>query len=126
MSNSMLLDSNIVVMLDQQSRRLQPSVIDQIKRCPVVYVSAVTAWEWTIQQFSGKLALTHLVSDSIREFHMTELPIPVVHGEAMSTLPPLHNDPFDRLLVAQAKVEKLILMTSDRLLIRYGIPVLTV
>jgi PIN domain nuclease of toxin-antitoxin system len=55
---------------------------------------------------------------------MTELPVTIQHGEAVRDLPLLHRDPFDRLLVAQAIVEGLVLVTGDRLLLRYGIPVL--
>jgi PIN domain nuclease of toxin-antitoxin system len=55
---------------------------------------------------------------------MTELPVTIKHGEAVQNLPYYHRDPFDRLLIAQAKVEGLILVTADRLLLQYGIPIL--
>jgi PIN domain nuclease of toxin-antitoxin system len=57
---------------------------------------------------------------------MTELPVTIRHGEAVRNLPLHHRDPFDRLLVAQALVESLILVTSDKKLAQYGVPVLLV
>jgi PIN domain nuclease of toxin-antitoxin system len=57
---------------------------------------------------------------------MTELPVTIQHGEAVRDLPLHHRDPFDRLLVAQAMIEGLILVTGDKLLLKYGVPVLIV
>jgi len=54
------------------------------------------------------------------------LPVTIRHGEAVRNLPLHHRDPFDRLLVAQALVESLILVTSDKKLAQYGVPVLLV
>jgi PIN domain nuclease of toxin-antitoxin system len=57
---------------------------------------------------------------------MTELPVTIQHGEAVRDLPLHHRDPFDRLLVAQAMVEGLILVTGDKRLTEYGVPILLV
>jgi PIN domain nuclease of toxin-antitoxin system len=59
-------------------------------------------------------------------FRLTELPVAIRHGDRAATLPPLHGDPFDRMLVAQAMIENLTLVTADRLLAQYGIPILLV
>ena len=123
---SFLLDSNIVIWLDRQSKRLSPAVMNQIQTSPQVYLSAVTAWELAIKQSLGKLMLARRVSELIRDENMTELPVTVEHGEAVRMLPLYHRDPFDRLLIAQAQIEGLILVTSDRLLLRYGVPILLV
>lgn len=123
---SLLLDSNIVVWLDQKPERLPASVVRQIESAPQVYLSAVTAWELSIKQSLGGLTLARPVSDLIHTHGMTELPVTIRHGEAVRNLPLHHRDPFDRLLVAQAMVEGLILVTGDRLLLRYGIPILLV
>jgi len=124
MAASLLLDSNIVVMLDQHSPRLRADLIDQIRTCPQVYVSAVTAWELSIKQSIGKLTLTKRVSDHIKDNNLTELPISIEHGEAVRALPLIHGDPFDRLLIAQAMVERFVLVTTDRLIARYGVSVI--
>jgi PIN domain nuclease of toxin-antitoxin system len=122
----LLLDSNIVVWLDQKSARIPPALHHQLQTNPVVYLSAVTAWELGIKQSLGKLKLASQVSEIIRDYSMRELPVTVTHGEAVRTMPPHHRDPFDRLLVAQAMVEGLVLVTSDRKLLRYGVPILLV
>ena len=124
MATSLLLDSNIVVMLDQNSPRLRAGVMDQIRICPLVYVSAVTAWELNIKQSHGKLTMTKRISDHVKDSNLTELPISIEHGEAVRTLPLIHGDPFDRLLIAQAMVERFVLVTTDRLLAQYGVPLI--
>jgi len=122
----LLLDSNIVVWLDQKPKRLPASVLLQIESAPQVFLSAVTAWELGIKQSLGGLALSQPVSDFLQTRGMTELPVSIRHGEAVRNLPLYHRDPFDRLLLAQAMVERLVLVTGDRLLLRYGIPILLV
>ena len=125
-TGSLLLDSNIVVFLDHKSKRLSSTVLYRIQTSPQVYLSAVTAWELSIKQSIGKLKLARQVSEFISGENMTELSVTVQHGEAVRALPLHHRDPFDRLLVAQAMVEGLILVTTDRLLAQYGIPILLV
>jgi PIN domain nuclease of toxin-antitoxin system len=121
-----LLDSNIVVWLDRKPERIPPHVLLTIASAPQVFLSAVTAWELGIKQALGDLTLLQPVSEMVRAHSMTELPVTIRHGEAVRELPLHHRDPFDRLLVAQAMVEGLILVTGDRLLLRYGIPILLV
>jgi PIN domain nuclease of toxin-antitoxin system len=57
---------------------------------------------------------------------MIELPVTIRHGEAAGSLPLHHRDPFDRMLIAQAIIEGLILVTGDRQLLRYSVPILLV
>jgi PIN domain nuclease of toxin-antitoxin system len=91
-----------------------------------VFLSAVTAWELSIKQSIGSLTLRHPVSDLIRNQQLTELPVTIRHGEAVGNLPFHHRDPFDRLLIAQALVEGLILVTGEKKLAEYGVPILLV
>jgi PIN domain nuclease of toxin-antitoxin system len=123
---ALLLDSNVVVWLDQRPQRISGSLLLRLESAPLVYLSAVTAWELAIKQSLGGLALMRPVSDLIHTHRMTELPVTIRHGEAVQNLPLHHRDPFDRLLVAQAMVERLILVTGDRQLLSYGIPILLV
>ena len=120
----LLLDSNIVVWLDQRPGRIPASVLRRIQTAQEVYLSAVTAWELAIKQSLGKLTLHRPVSDLLLTHKMSELPVSIRHGEAVRDLPLHHHDPFDRLLVAQAMVEGLVLVTGDRKLLQYGVPVL--
>ena len=123
---ALLLDSNVVVWLDQKLQRIPDSVLLRLESAPQVFLSAVTAWELAIKQSLGNLTLLRPVSDLIHTHQMTELPVTIRHGEAVGQFPLHHRDPFDRLLVAQAMVEGLILVTGDRRLAEYGIPILLV
>lgn len=125
-SSAFLLDSNIVVWLDHKPGRLPASAVRQILSAPQLFLSAVTAWELGIKQSLGTLTLLRPVSDFLQIHGMTELPVTIRHGEAVRNLPLHHRDPFDRLLVAQAMVEGLVLVTSDKRLAQYGIPILLV
>ncbi|MGA2572384.1 MAG: type II toxin-antitoxin system VapC family toxin [Terracidiphilus sp.] len=126
MTDRLLLDSNVVVYLDQNPGRLTSHTRDRIDISPEVYVSAVTGWELSIKQANGALRLNAPVSSIVESLGFLELPITIRHGEAVRTLPLIHRDPFDRLLVAQSIVEGLTLVTSDTRLAQYGIPILRV
>ena len=117
-----LLDSNIIVWLDLGNPRLAPSFLSLLEEAEERFLSAATAWELSLKIANGKLQL-HSSFDSLLEvFHLKELPVTIRHGE----LPLHHRDPFDRILVAQALVEGLILVTADERLMKYGVPVLMV
>jgi len=108
-----LLDSNIVVWLDQNPQRIPAAITLRLRSAPQVFLSAVTAWELAIKQSLGNLTMARPVSDLIRRLRLTELPVTVRHGEAVGKLPLHHRDPFDRLLIAQAMSEPMHLLTAD-------------
>jgi PIN domain nuclease of toxin-antitoxin system len=88
-----------------------------------VYFSLVSIWEASIKFALGRPDFTmppRVLRDGLLRFGFLELPIAAEHVIAVSNLPPLHRDPFDRLLVAQAEIEGLILMTTDKTLAKYG------
>ena len=91
-----------------------------------VFVSAVTVWEIAIKRALGKLIFGRPVGKAIKDHGFLPMPITVEHAEWAGGLPQLHRNPFDRLLVAQAKIEGLVLVTGDRLLLNYGAPLLLV
>jgi PIN domain nuclease of toxin-antitoxin system len=91
-----------------------------------VYVSAVTVWEIAIKRASGKLLFAGSVPRAISEHRFLPLAITVEHAEFAGSLPQLHRDPFDRLLVAQARLEGLMLVTVDEEILRYKVPHLPV
>ena len=123
---ALLLDSNVVVWLDQKPERIPDLVLLRLGSAPQVFLSAVSAWELAVKQSLGSLTLLRPLSEVIRTQGFTELPVTIEHGEVIRTLPLHHRDPFDRLLVAQAMVEGLILVTADRQLLRYSVPILLV
>lgn len=89
-----------------------------------VFVSAATAWEISIKHALGKLQFPVAQTTSIlAESGFTPLAITVEHATAAGALPPLHHDPFDRMLVAQAQQDGLTIVTADPMIRRYAVAV---
>lgn len=88
----------------------------------IVYVSAVTAWEISIKRALGKLDAPSDLVAAVSASGFQELPITIAHALAAGQLPNNHSDPFDRMLVAQTKLENLTLVTHDDRIASYQIP----
>ena len=90
-----------------------------------VFVSAAVAWEIAIKHALGKLDLPSdpaiYVPARIRTLGFKPLPIAQEHALAVCALPPHHQDPFDRIMVAQAQLEALIMVTSDASILKYAV-----
>jgi PIN domain nuclease of toxin-antitoxin system len=84
-----------------------------------VFLSAASVWEMAIKQAIGRLQVPEPASAAVARLGIEPLPIAFAHAEATALLPPLHRDPFDRLLVAQARAEGLTLVTRDPLIRAY-------
>jgi PIN domain nuclease of toxin-antitoxin system len=89
-----------------------------------VVVSVVSLWESVIKQATGKLVLEEDLALAARERGFDVLPVHEEHTRAVADLPLHHRDPFDRMLVAQARHEGLTLVTADRRLETYSVAVL--
>ncbi|MCK5797464.1 MAG: type II toxin-antitoxin system VapC family toxin [Deltaproteobacteria bacterium] len=89
----------------------------------LVFVSAASAWEIAIKKRLGKLKAPDNYLAELLAHRFTPLDITSAHALAVEHLPDLHRDPFDRILIAQAKLEKLTLVTRDAQIPRYGIPI---
>src|SRR6185369_1651055 len=87
----------------------------------IIYVSAVNALEITIKKAIGKLKAPDNLEEEIAINRFQQLPITIPHALAVGNLPLHHNDPFDRLLIAQAVVEGLMLVTRDDNQKKYGV-----
>jgi len=87
----------------------------------IVFVSAVSIWEIEIKRGLGKISAPFIDSSIIAESQFLELPITANHALYLKNLPNYHNDPFDRLLICQSKVEKAILLTEDEDIKKYEI-----
>jgi len=85
-----------------------------------VFVSAVSLWEIRLKQSLGKLRLPVDFTERLAAESFESLPLLASHPRQVSLLPWRHRDPFDRMLVAQAQVEKLVLLTADEALTAYG------
>lgn len=121
-----LLDSHVLLWIDGEPQRFAGTRFQQLMRQSSVYVSAATAWELAIKLASNKLDMPVPVSKMAVAYGFTELMITFQHVELAAGLPYHHKDPFDRLLIAQALVEDLILVTSDKKLAQYGVAILQV
>ncbi|MFI5382129.1 MAG: type II toxin-antitoxin system VapC family toxin, partial [Tepidisphaerales bacterium] len=90
-------------------------------------LSAVSIAEMAVKTSIGKLSLgvpvPEFVTTGMRNGQITELPMRISHAIELSTLPPHHRDPFDRLLIAQARAEGIPLMTDDSQMARYEVEV---
>jgi PIN domain nuclease of toxin-antitoxin system len=86
--------------------------------------SAASSWELAIKAGLGRLDLAEPARTLIPRvlFEQAIRPIDVTHAHALAVadLPPLHRDPFDRLLIAQARIERLAILSADRVFARYG------
>lgn len=120
---NLLLDTHVLLWWLQDSSRLSQPVRKRIRGAARIYVSAATAWEVSIKKALGKLDAPDDLRRALAACHFDELPITVAHALAAGALPHHHEDPFDRLLVAQAKAEDLTLLTADKRLEPYGPPV---
>lgn len=92
----------------------------------MVTVSAATIWEIEIKRALGRLASPPGLIEMIGEAGFEQLPISFDHALQAGRLPLHHRDPFDRMLVAQARIEGLTLATADAALADYDVPLLTV
>jgi PIN domain nuclease of toxin-antitoxin system len=90
-----------------------------------VFLSAVVVWEIRIKEAIGKLDIPSDFSEVLAGQPFSELPVTVEHANALAGLPALHRDPFDRMLVAQAKAERLTVVTRDVDIPSYGIATVT-
>jgi PIN domain nuclease of toxin-antitoxin system len=100
------------------------SVIEE--SAEAVFVSAATVWEIEIKRALNRLRAPENVIGLIDESGFERLAITLEHASEAGRLAPLHPDPFERMLVAQARREGLTLATADEEMARYGIPVLAV
>jgi PIN domain nuclease of toxin-antitoxin system len=117
---NVLLDTHICLWSMIDDPRLGAEARRLIQGASTVFVSTATLWEVAIRHALGKLAVG---AGDIREYLVQSgaefLPVLPEHCLALSGLPPLHSDPFDRMLVAQALVEPLHLVTHDQALKGY-------
>ena len=118
---SLLLDTHAIVWWD--NGKLPKRVVARIQRANEVFVSAATAWEIAIKSALGKIRVRGQMADVLADYGFRELPISIAHADAVRMLPNLHRDPFDRMLVAQASVEGLAIVSNDELLASYPVKV---
>ena len=118
--SGLLLDTHVFLWWAENPSRLSKKIHTLINTHPEVYLSVVVAWEIEIKQAKGKLTgepfdWSTVLSDQL----LISLPVSFEHVIELRKLPPIHNDPFDRLLIAQAKHEGYTLLTNDKAILKY-------
>lgn len=117
----LLLDTHLFLWSVTDSPRLSAETRSSILGADEVYVSAVSIWEVAIKAGLGKIqGDVRQLAEAIGASGFVSLPMTALHAAAVAELPPHHRDPFDRLLVAQAMTEPLILLTADAALLEYS------
>jgi PIN domain nuclease of toxin-antitoxin system len=90
----------------------------------IVFASAASSWEMAIKQAAGKVSFPFVeLAAALRRASLLELTVTMRHAEAAARLPPLHRDPFDRMLIAQAQSEGLSLASRDAAVRQYQVSV---
>jgi PIN domain nuclease of toxin-antitoxin system len=121
---SLLLDTHIALWAITGDATLDEDFLDRLRRDPDVFLSPVSLWEITIKQATGKLTGPADLAERVRDMGFRELPVTYAHAIAAGRLPPHHRDPIDRMLVAQAAVEGLTLVSRDESIARYDVDIL--
>ena len=123
----LLLDTHVLIWLGMASNRISEPVRSALElEGTEVFVSSISVWEILSKQASGKLALPLPPQQFIETVMHDLIALPLAfesnHAKAISGLPLLHRDPFDRMLLCQAWSEGLTLVTSDEAVRKYDVP----
>jgi PIN domain nuclease of toxin-antitoxin system len=122
---TLLLDTHALLWFLGEPERLRAETLERIRAAEsVVFVSAVSVWEIEVKRALGKLEIPGDLESQISEQRFTELPVHIRHVRALRSLAPLHRDPFDRMLAAQALADNHVLVTADERLFAYPIKTL--
>jgi PIN domain nuclease of toxin-antitoxin system len=117
-----LLDTHALLWWLEDDSTLSTDARDAISDAESnVYVSAVTAWEISIKSMLSKLKFRSSLEEELRINTFQSLPITVEHGLFAGRSPLHHSDPFDRMLIAQATLENLTLITRDKDILQYDV-----
>ena len=119
-----LLDTHTLLWFLNDDPKLSKKVKELIETTQQIYVSIGTFWEMSIKNSIGKLSLPAPISEIIagcESLGFSVLPIKAAHLERLKTLPFIHRDPFDRLLICQAQAEDMTLITVDESIVKYDV-----
>ena len=124
--NRLLLDTHVLLWWLADDARIGPKTVERISNMRnEIFVSAVTSWEIAIKKKIGKLEAPDNIGGIVEDEGFSKLSVTLHHGEIAGGLPLHHKDPFDRMLVAQAKTEALYLLTDDGSIRRYDVQVIS-
>jgi PIN domain nuclease of toxin-antitoxin system len=122
----LLLDTHVFIWWDSEPERLSPKVLSFCKDSNnILMLSVASVWEMQIKLQLGKMKPDLPIRDLIQSQQQTNdlqvLPIELEHVLELQNLPAHHNDPFDRLLIAQAKTEDAFLVSKDKVFSQYQV-----
>ncbi|MGH3762895.1 type II toxin-antitoxin system VapC family toxin [Actinophytocola sp.] len=125
---SVLLDTRTWLWMQVSPEHLNEKALALVRDGSVdLFLSAASSWEMSIKYALGKLSLpvppADYVPDRMRTSGVTGIPVTHRHALRVAQLPAHHRDPFDRVLIAQAQLDKLTILTADRMFDRYDVPV---
>jgi len=121
----LIMDTHAALWFVTSSRRLSERVRAQIRAGDnEVLLSAVVVWEVSVKRSLGKLDAPADLAGTLESRGARRLDVTLEHAAEVERLPWHHRDPFDRLLIAQAQVERAVLATTDGALAPYGVPIL--
>ena len=125
--NKFLLDTSVIIWALSDDKQLN-NVVKDILRSPKnkIYYSLISVWEMAIKSSTGKLKTPPNLKAILEQTGFDELDLNINHVLGISKLKKIHKDPFDRLLISQAKQEKLTLITSDKKIEKYKVKTLIV
>lgn len=119
---NLLLDTHTLIWALENnptlSKRARSAIIEGEN---LVFISAVSIWEISIKKAMGKLKTPDNLLEEIELHRFTQLNINFDHAQLAGKLPNIHKDPFDRMLIAQATIEKLTLVTRDEIIPQYNV-----
>lgn len=119
-----LLDTSVALLADSKSVTLSPRIRESIERGPA-FLSVIAYWEVMIKSMKGTLDVAdpqQWFNQTLEALGLQILLLRPEHIAAISALPPIHRDPFDRALIAQAMAEDLTLLTTDAIIPKYASP----
>jgi PIN domain nuclease of toxin-antitoxin system len=121
----LLIDTHILLWADERPLTIAPKLrAAMLDPANDIFVSAASVWEIAIKRASGKLRFDRPIVEAVASLGFELLPISAAHAEYAGRLPPHHNDSFDRMLIAQAMLEGMVLGTQDAMARPYGVPTL--
>jgi PIN domain nuclease of toxin-antitoxin system len=121
---NLLLDTCTLLWFLEDNPRLRHHINHLIAQADSVTVSVASIWEISIKSSQGKLRLPTYYMEIMRTKGFKELPVNMTHALRVASLPPIHKDPFDRLLIAQALCESLTIVTQDAHIALYPVKTL--
>ena len=121
----LLIDTDILIWADERPRLIAAALLAAMRdETNEIVVSAATIWEIAIKRAIGKLRFDRPIVAAVLALGFEILPVAGTHAEHAGSLPQHHSDPFDRLLIAQAYLEGMVLGTQDQLMRPYAVATL--